>query len=86
MDDFDVKNHDQEIDDLLSEVKGLLGEEPEEDESVGVSTIIANDARPIPIPARAKDSIVSFFAFIPDSPAQTAFPPRNFCLRPVFRI
>ena len=24
MDDFDVKNHDQEIDDLLSEVKGLL--------------------------------------------------------------
>ena len=32
MDDFDVKNHDQEIDDLLSEVKGLLGEEPEQPE------------------------------------------------------
>ena len=32
MDDFDVKHHDRELDDLLSEVKGLLGEEPEEDE------------------------------------------------------
>ena len=29
MDDFDVKHHDRELDDLLSEVKGLLGEEPE---------------------------------------------------------
>ena len=41
MDDFDVKNHDQEIDDLLSEVKGLLGEEPEQPEEDSRDTLDA---------------------------------------------
>ena len=59
-------------------------EEPEEDESVGVSTINENAASPIPIPARAKERMVRLFGFMPESAAQTGFPPRNFSRRPSF--
>ena len=45
MDDFDVKNHDQEIDDLLSEVKGLLGEELEQPEEDSRDTLDAPQRR-----------------------------------------
>ena len=58
--------------------------EPDDDESVGVSTIIAKAASPIPIPARANERTVSFFAFMPESRAHTGLPPRNLSFLPSF--
>ena len=58
-------------------------EDPEDADKVGVSTIIANEARPIPIPARANDITVNVFGLIPESRAQNGLPPKNFCFLPI---
>lgn len=58
-------------------------DEPDEAESVGVSTVMANAASPIPMPASAKQSTVSDLGRIPESLAQTGFPPRNRACRPI---
>ena len=56
MDDFDVKHHDRELDDLLSEVKGLLGEEPEEDECPDESDAPDTPQEPEPPPSQAVEA------------------------------
>ena len=66
MDDFDVKNHDQEIDDLLSEVKGLLGEEPEEDECPDESDAPDTPQEPS-APMTADDVNIDFEKFYDDA-------------------
>lgn len=68
MDDFDVKNHDQEIDDLLSEVKGLLGEEPEQPEEDSRDTLDAPQKAEEPgVPMTADDVNIDFEKFYDDA-------------------
>ena len=68
MDDFDVKNHDQEIDDLLSEVKGLLGEEPEQPEEDSRDTLDAPQKAEEPgAPMTADDVNIDFEKFYDDA-------------------
>ena len=66
MDDFDVKHHDRELDDLLSEVKGLLGEEPEEDECPEESDAPDTPQEPS-APMTADDVNIDFEKFYDDA-------------------
>ena len=79
MDDFDVKNHDQEIDDLLSEVKGLLGEEPEQPEEDSRDTLDAPQKAEEPgAPMTADDVNIDFEKFYDDAagfPDEGIYPP-----------
>ena len=68
MDDFDVKHHDREIDDLLSEVKGLLGEEPEQPEEDSRDTLDAPQKAEEPgAPMTADDVNIDFEKFYDDA-------------------
>lgn len=68
MDDFDVKHHDRELDDLLSEVKGLLGEEPEQPEEDSRDTLDAPQKAEEPgAPMTADDVNIDFEKFYDDA-------------------
>ena len=83
MDDFDVKNHDQEIDDLLSEVKGLLGEEPEQPEEDSRDTLDAPQKAEEPgAPMTADDVNIDFEKFYDDAagfPDEGIYTPPTAC-------
>ncbi len=66
MDDFDAQNRDHELDDLLSEVKGLLGEEPEKDERPDESDAPQETQAPAE-PMTADDVNIDFEKFYDDA-------------------
>ena len=67
MDDFDVQNKDQELDDLLSEVKGLLGEERDKAEPEETETEQAPKAEEASGPMTADDVNIDFEKFYDDA-------------------
>ena len=58
-------------------------DEPVDVVTDSVGNVAQNAARPIPTPAIVKEINASLTEDIPESLAQTGFPPRNFCSLPI---